>query len=169
MRRTPLLTLLCALLAAIFGPAAFPAAAGADAAQTFSADSLSSLDSCPHGITRGVIDWHVVGGPAGTSWADLSGVLLDRPLPADPSTACANDGYYSAGLYTAFSATGAVQTATVRADNQNVPVKLALGDRTSHIVRIVVQVCRHPLAGTTPVLPPSYCGRAQTYNIPPVV
>ena len=156
MRRLPLLTLLCALFMAAFSSTA----ANARATQSvfpfsFYADSLSALDSCPHGITKGTIK--LAGGPLEIPRLSISGVLIDRPAPDDPSVACSDDGYYSVATFTSFYTTGASRQVTVRADNRTVPVAFSPG-LAGTITKVTVKVCRDPLV----TAPPSYCGTEKT-------
>jgi hypothetical protein len=97
---------------------------------------------------------------------DVKGKLTDRPLPADPSTACRDDHYYSTATFTAYAGSVAVDRQTRSADNSAVTFQFTLGSSssTTHIDRVVIQVCRGP-ANT---LPPAYCGIAVVYSAPPV-
>ena len=146
-----------ALLAALAIPA--PAHADGIPPQPFYADSLSQLDTCPHGVTRGTLLWHLPG-PLPAVAVDVSGSLVDRPQPAEP-TFCREDGYFSYATFTAYSRNAVVDSRLVKADNGEVRFEFTLGTNSSAsaITHLVVQVCRDPLV----TLPPSYCGKAVTY------
>jgi hypothetical protein len=147
-------TLALAIAAALLAALAAPAPARADFTQSFYADSG---DACTYGYTRGTLVWRFPGPVA----LEVTGVLVDRPTPAEPSF-CRDDGFFSTATFTAYSGNAIVDTAAVRADNGEVRIQLTLGRNSavSRVNRLVVQVCRDPLR----TLPPSYCGRPVTYS-----
>jgi hypothetical protein len=156
---------LMATLAAAIAVVAFPAAAqAATITQSFHADSG---DVCRYGFTDGTLGWRFgTTSPLPVIGVDVNGKLTDRPLPADPSTACRDDHYYSTATFTAYAGSVAVDRQTRNADNGAVTFQFTLGSSssTTHIDRVVIQVCRSPIN----TLPPSYCGQAVVYFAPPV-
>jgi hypothetical protein len=157
MRIIRAIAALTALLAALAIPT--PARADGIPAQPFYADSTSPLDTCPHGVTSGTVQWYTPG-PLPAIAVIVSGTLVDRPQRADP-TFCGDDGYYSYATFTAYSGEAIVDSRVVKADNEAVSVELTLGNNSvvTRLTHLVIQVCRDPIF----TLPPSYCGRAVTY------
>jgi hypothetical protein len=149
-------------LAATLAILAFPGTAHAATITPFAADSG---DACRYGATRGTLGWHVGISPLPVTAVDVNGQLTDRPLPSDPSTACGDDGFYSAATFTAYSGSVAIARQTRTADNATVSFAFTLSGNTAStgIDRVVVQVCRSPVK----TLPPSYCGKPVTYLAPP--
>jgi hypothetical protein len=160
MRPTRLLAALAAALAIL----AFPNAAhAATITQPFAADSG---DACRYGTTSGTLGWRYgTSSPLPVIGVDVKGRLTDRPLPADPGTACRDDGYYSTATFTAYTGSVAVDRQTRSANNATVSFEFTLGGNSTStgIDRIVIQVCRSPIN----TLPSSYCGKAVTYLAPP--
>ncbi|WP_156325791.1 hypothetical protein [Nonomuraea sp. SBT364] len=134
-----------------------PATAHADAraAVKFYADSG---DSCPHGVTEGVLDW--VEGPVVKPVVRVDGSLSD----SGPLSVCRADDMYSRASFTAYNGTGVVHSESVKADDQKIAFSFALADPAgvTAIDRVVVRVCRY---SDTPI-GISYCGPAATYKRP---
>jgi hypothetical protein len=151
------------VVAAVLGFSAPAHAEGSVVTQQFYADSG---DSCRFGVTRGTLSWIAVG-PLAVTTVDVAGSLLDRPLPTDPSTAC-RDPRYSSATFTAYNGTVVVDREQQRVDNGQVTFRFQLTapmpGPVQPINRVVVQVCRHALPGTTI---PDYCGKAVEYRQPP--
>jgi hypothetical protein len=154
-----------AILAAAVAVLAFPAAAqAATITQTFHADSG---DACRYGSTDGTLGWQYgTASPLPVTGVDVKGTLTDRPLPADPATACPDDHYYSTATFTAYAGSVALDRQVRNADNAKVSFTftLASSSSTAHIDRVTVQVCRSPIN----TLPPSYCGKEVVYLAPPI-
>jgi hypothetical protein len=143
--------------------AAGPARAdGPVVGQRFAADSG---DNCRFGSTTGTFGWHVGRGPLAAHAIDVTGVLADRPLPADPNAAC-RDPRFTSATFTAYNVNGAVDRERVTVDNGQIDIRFQLGghDGRTFIDRVVVQVCRHAHPWTTV---PDYCGRPVEYRTPP--
>jgi hypothetical protein len=138
-------------------------AEGSAVTHPFYADSG---DSCRFGVTKGTLTWIAVG-PLPVTRVVVSGSLLDRPLPDDPSTAC-RDPRYSSATFTAYRGTVVVDREQQRVDNGEITFRFELAaplpGSVQPIDRVVIQVCRHALPGTTI---PDYCGRAVEYRQPP--
>jgi hypothetical protein len=120
----------------------------------FAADSG---DRCRMGAASGRLGWHT----DGRLLVEVSGVVVDRPLPASSDTVCSDDGRYTVATFTASINGVVVDTGTVRADNGRQEVALSLsGSRVIDLV--VVEVCRvSRLPG-----PPTVCGTPQRYQRP---
>jgi hypothetical protein len=144
-----------ALLAALAIPA--PAHAQMLPPQPFYADSG---DACTYGYTKGTLLWRTPG-PLPAISVEVTGAIVDRPTPTEPSF-CREDGFYSTATFTAYSEKVIVDSGAVRADNLEVPFQLTLGanSASSPLTHLVVQVCRDPLV----IKPPSYCGPSVTYR-----
>jgi hypothetical protein len=144
-----------ALLATLVNPAV--ARADGIPAQTFYADSG---DSCAYGYTKGTLLWRSPG-PLVVIAVDVSGVVVDRPLPAEP-TICRDDGFYTTATFTAYAGSVAVDSRQVKANNAEVRFQFTLGANSTAagLTHLVIQVCRDPIV----TLPPSYCGRAVKYS-----
>lgn len=141
---------------------AVPAHADGVPPQSFYADSTSPLDTCPHGITKGTLTWHLPGPLAATA-VDVAGSVVDRPTISTGPVDCANDGYSSTAIFTAYNGSVVVGSKRVTVDNATANFAFTIGianSTTSRITHLVVQVCRNPVV----TLPPSYCGRAVTYR-----
>jgi len=155
---------LVAPLAALLAVAASPGIAHAAAiTQSFYADSG---DACRYGVTDGALDWRYgATSPLPMLGVNVSGKLIDQPLPSGP-VACADDRYYSSATYIAYSGTVEVDRQTRVADNGVTTFAFTLGANAAStgISRVVIQVCRNPIV----TLPPSYCGKPATYLAPPV-
>jgi hypothetical protein len=125
-----------------------------------------SGDSCRYGATDGTLGWQYgTTSPLPVTAVDVVGKIVDRPTPADPSTACRNDNYFSVATFVAYSGSVEVDRNSVRADNASVSFSFRLGAAsTVSISRVEIQVCRHPLV----TLPPSYCGPKVVYSAPPI-
>jgi hypothetical protein len=134
------------------------APAHADVTSTpFYADSTSKLDTCPHGITRGTLS-SISTGPARTT-INVTGQLVDLPTK-DSALTCTPDDYASTATFTAYSGAKPVASRSVSADNVVVPFQFSLGDNSTVLTSLTVQVCRNPVH----TLPPSYCGTVVTYT-----
>jgi hypothetical protein len=159
MRNARALATAAAVLAILTLPEA-PAYADGVPPQPFYADSTSSFDTCPHGYTRGTLFWRMPG-PRPAIAVNVSGVVVDRPATNDAKD-CANDGYSSTAVFTAYSGSVIVGSAAVTADNGEKQMSFTLGSNStvSSLTQLVVQVCRDPVL----TLPPSYCGPAVTYR-----
>jgi hypothetical protein len=122
--------------------------------QPFAADSG---DRCRMGVASGDLGWHT----DARLLVEVSGVVVDRPLPTSSDTVCGNDGRYTVATFTASINGVVVDTGTVRADNGRQEVALLLsGSRPIDLV--VVEVCRvSRLPG-----PPTLCGTPQRYQRP---
>jgi hypothetical protein len=142
-----LLTLATAVLAVLLTPTA------ARADTRYHADSG---DLCRYGSTDGVLS-------ARLTLVAVKGTLTDRPTPTEPTT-CRDDGFYSVASFTAFFGERIVDQQAVRVNNGTVRIELLLGQNSTvaRIDRVVVQVCRNPIA----TLPPSYCGKPAEYRAP---
>ena len=151
------------VLAATIGMLALPATAHADVsvAQAFAADSG---DLCRYGVTEGSLTWRFVTPPTRAVAVAVSGRLADRPLPADPGTACPDDRRFSVATFVLYAGTTVVDRQSARADNGVVGLQFVLGTNStvSRVDRLVIQVCRHASNSTT--VPPIYCGRAVEYR-----
>jgi len=127
--------------------------------RTFSADSTSALDSCPHGLTSGTLQWGTLA-PVGVT---ISGQVTDRPT-LNGAVACTNDGYNSTAIFTLYYSGKAVASTSVTVDNATKQFQFTLsGNGTSApapATTLTVQVCRNPVL----TLPPSYCGKLATYT-----
>jgi len=97
---------------------------------------------------------------------DVKGTLTDRPPPADPSTACPDDHYYSTATFTAYAGSVAVDRQARSANNGVVTFEFTLGSSsaTTRLDRVIIQVCRSPVL----TVPPTYCGKAAVYFAQPV-
>lgn len=162
MRRVHLLALFAATaVAALLAPGI---AHAATITVPFAADSA---DACRYGTSSGTLGWRYGStSPLPASAVDVKGQLTDRPLPADPSTACRDDGYYSTVTFTAYAGSVAVDRQSRSTNNGTASFEftLAANTTTGGLDRVVVQVCRSPIN----TLPPSYCGKAVTYLAPPI-
>jgi hypothetical protein len=161
MRPTRLLAALAAALAVLAVPGT---AHAATITQPFAADSG---DACRYGATSGTLGWRYgTLSPLPVVGVDVKGQLTDRPLPSDPSATCRDDGFNSTATFTAYAGSVAVDRQSRTADNATVSFQFTLGGNTAstHVDRVVVQVCRSPIV----TLPPSYCGKAVTYLAPPI-
>lgn len=154
---------LAATTATLAALALWAAPAHADIAppQPFYADSTSTLDTCPHGITSGSLLWDTPG-PLVPIAVDVSGQITDRPT-IDGALTCAPDDYNSTAIFTAYSGSKAVATASVTVDNGTKQFQFSLGSSsttTTALTSLTVRVCRNPVH----TLPPSYCGKTATYT-----
>jgi hypothetical protein len=159
LRLTVILAAAVAVLAALPTPAQ-----AATITQSFHADSG---DACRYGFTDGTLAWQYgTTSPLPVLRVDVKGSLTDRPLPADPATACPDDHYYSTATFTAYAGSVAVDHQSRSANNGIVTFSFTLGSSstTTHVDRVVIQVCRSPLV----TLPPTYCGTAVVYPAPPI-
>ena len=148
------------------GVLALPAAASADSptsvGQPFYADSSSPFDACPHGVTKGMLNWRTSGD--WTMAVRVSGSLIDQPTSSNTSALCANDGYDSTAKFTLFYDNREVDRASVKVDNGVAAFDFTLKgvpSSDSAVIQptLVVQVCRDPVL-TNPI---SYCGKPVTY------
>lgn len=142
------------------------AASAAVISQPFSANSG---DACQYGVTEGSLGWQY--GPTTTPLplygVDVTGKVIDRPLPAGPSTQCRDDGYASSAIFVAYAGTAEVDREVRTVNNGSLAFTFTLGGvstTSKPISKVVVQVCRNPVV----TLPPSYCGPSVTYLPPPV-
>jgi hypothetical protein len=143
------------------------ASAGAQAApdpvveQPFGADSG---DACRYGSAKGVLGWHLGSLAGSPRVVDVTGVVVDRPVPTGPVAPCADDRRSSTMTLAAYAGGVLVDTQTVPVDNGTREFEFQLANTTStaRIERVTVQVCRPPLAG----LPATYCGPTQEYRAP---
>jgi hypothetical protein len=166
MRISHLATAAAAVVATLL---ALPAPAHADAVitQPFAA---TSGDACGYGFTEGTLTWRFGStSPLPLAAVGVKGRLTDRPLPADPSTVCRDDGFFSIAAFAAFAGTVEVDREARRVNNGVVSFEFLLGDNStvSRISRVVIQVCRQELISPTPT-PAAYCGRAVEYPVPPI-
>jgi len=144
---------------------AAPAHADIAAPQPFYADSTSTLDKCPHGITSGTLLW-VTPGPLPPLEVDVTGQLTDRPGSNIGVATCFPDDYNSTAIFTAYSGGTVVDSQSVTVDNDVAKFAFVLGAKNStsavptFVDTVTVQVCRSPVH----TLPPSYCGRVVTYG-----
>jgi hypothetical protein len=141
---------------------ATPAHADIAPPQPFYADSISSFDHCPHGITSGTLLW-ATPGPLAPVAVNISGQVVDRPT-LDGAVACTPDDYNSTATFTAYSGSKAVASASVTVDNGTKQFQFSLGgsatSTSTPLTSLTVQVCRNPVH----TLPPSYCGKTATYT-----
>jgi hypothetical protein len=132
--------------------------------QRFAADSG---DSCRYGFTEGVLYW-VDNHLPNESTVQINGTVTDRPTPADPNTACRDDGRFTTATFWAISGDVVLDQEVVRVDNGTVRASFALADRRgTTIERVAISVCRE-LRVWTPTS--RYCGRTQSYyrfGVPP--
>ncbi len=151
---------IAATLAAALTLTAAPAHADGVPAQPFYADSLSSFDNCPHGTTSGTLTW-LTPGPLAAIAVDVNGIVVDRPTISGALN-CSVDDFSSTAIITAYSGKVVLDQQAVTADNSTKGFTFALGgDSTAtRLTHVVIQVCRDPIH----TLPPSYCGRAVTYQ-----
>ena len=91
------------------------------------------------------------------------GTLIDRPVPTDPVSVCADDRRFSSAVFTAYAGNLQVDTDQRRVDNGRLDFRFVLGGTTStaRVDKVVVQVCRESMISPTPS---RYCGPAQTYT-----
>jgi hypothetical protein len=148
--------------AAVLGTLVVPAPAHADTIITvpFYADSG---DHCRYGVTQGKLAWH----KTTTGRVDsvtVTGSLTDRPTPADPGPACADDHFFSAATFKAYSGSVVAGQQVRRVDNNKILFQFTFnaGTTVSGLSRLTVQVCRSPVN----TLPPSYCGPLVIYAAP---
>jgi hypothetical protein len=154
---------LAATTATLAALALWAAPAHADIAppRPFYADSTSTLDSCPHGITSGTLLWNTPG-PLAPTAVSVSGQVTDRPTITGAVT-CAPDDYNSTAIFTLYSGSKAVASTSETVDNGTKQFQFTLGGITAApttVTALTVQVCRNPVH----TLPPSYCGKAVTYT-----
>ncbi|MEU4576938.1 hypothetical protein [Nonomuraea sp. NPDC023979] len=151
MRARAWAVLVAALLMAL--PVTTPAAAQAEV--RFHADSG---DSCPHGVTGGVLDW--LEGPVVKPTVRVEGTLSD----SGPLSWCTADGLYSRATFTAYDGAAVVDTESVKADDGEASFTFELADPAgvAGIDQVVVRVCRF---SNTPI-GISYCGPAAAYQMP---
>lgn len=127
----------------------------------FYADSTSTLDHCPHGITNGTLSW-ISPGPVAATAVIVSGQVIDRPT-IDGALTCAPDDYDSTAIFTAYSGSKLVASTSVTVDNGTKQFRFTLGDSVTStstpLTKVTVQVCRDPVH----TLPPSYCGKLVSY------
>lgn len=132
-------------------------AARVAASQRFAADSG---DECRYGYTEGELVW-ITAPPSSQVW--ITGIVADRPLPADPGGFCRDDLRYSSASFTAYA--GEVQVARVeqRVNNgtQQLDLVLDAGTAPRPVDLVIVQVCRVSLLAPNPQ--PEYCGLPQKY------
>jgi hypothetical protein len=147
LRTRHLLALATAVLAVVLTPTA------ARADTRFHADSG---DACRYGTADGVLSTRL-------TLVAVKGTLTDRPTLAEP-TICRDDGYYSIATFTAYFGERVVDQQAVRINNGTALLELTLGQNSTiaRIDRVVVQICRNPIA----TLPPGYCGRPAEYRAP---
>ncbi|MEV0161536.1 hypothetical protein [Nonomuraea fuscirosea] len=121
----------------------------------FSADSG---DSCRRGFTEGTIERY--DGPVIRPRVDVEGLLSDEATP----TICRPDDMHSLTTFSAYRGSELVDSATQKADDEQVKFTFSLSDQGSvrTIDRVVVQVCRR---SNSPI-GIGYCGKAQEYRIP---
>jgi hypothetical protein len=161
MRAAHLAAAAAALVAVLASPGV---AHAATITQPFSADSG---DACRYGVTEGTLGWRYgTTSPLPVLGVDVTGKLTDRPLPADPSITCRDDGYYSTATFIAYAGSVEVDRQTRSANNAVVSFAFTLGANSTStgINRVQIQVCRSPIN----TLPPSYCGKAVQYLAPPI-
>jgi len=129
----------------------------------FQADSG---DNCRYGVTEGTIAWHFgVTSPLPLQRVEVAGTLTDRPLPIEPGF-CRDDGYQSTATFVAYAREVVVDRQSRTVNNNAMRFRFVLGANAPRtgIDRVVVQVCRDPIF----TLPPSYCGKAVSYPVPPI-
>ena len=164
MRRLRLVLLADAAVTGLLVPTA--AQAAPIVTQPFYADSG---DACPYGYTRGVLGWQLGVPPSYRLTVVVSGSVVDRPLPADPTNACPDDARYSIATFSAYAGSALVGQEARRVENGELSFKFTLGVNSNFaaIDRVTVQVCR-PSTLPGPV-PDVYCGKPQEYRAPATI
>lgn len=155
-------TVLAAALVATAVAAGSAAASVLPITQRF---SVPSGDSCTYGYTEGTLEWP---SPVPVSTVSVTGIIVDRPNPSEPISTCRDDGYYTLATYVAYARERPVAESARRVDNgvQRFQFVLATSATVLAIDRVVIQVCRVSLTGTSPT--PDYCGRQHSFTPPAI-
>jgi hypothetical protein len=144
--------------AALLAGGAVPASAEPLPGDTVVVDPFDadSGDACRFGATDGLLAWHL----NALREVDVRGTVVDRAGPSQP---CADDGRFTAALFTAYAGGVPVGPPVVQpVDNGRRTFTFSFTS-TRPISVVVVQVCRRPRVVPGPR---EYCGTPEVHHAP---